>query len=74
VDGLILNGKLVPKLSVSEVKNTLPKIGKGMITKIHAAMEALDMGVGEVLVSSGFRRLPISSPLKHECGTVITLE
>jgi len=74
VEGLILNGKLVPKLSVSEVKEVLPKIGRGMITKVHAAKEALNLGVGEVLISSGLERLPISSSLKHECGTVISRE
>jgi acetylglutamate kinase len=56
------------------VKRTLPRVGKGMITKVYAAMEALNMGVGEVLISSGLMRLPISSPLKHEIGTVIARE
>ncbi|MDH5389598.1 MAG: [LysW]-aminoadipate/[LysW]-glutamate kinase [Candidatus Bathyarchaeota archaeon] len=74
VEGLILNGKLVSKLSVSEVKETLPKIGRGMITKVYAAMEALNLGVGEVLITSGLEILPISSSLKHECGTVISRE
>ena len=74
VEGLILNGKLVPKLNISEVKEVLPKIGRGMITKIYAAMEALNMGVGEVLISSGREKLPISSSLEHECGTVINRE
>lgn len=74
VEGLILDGKLVSKLRVSEVKGVLPKIGRGMITKVYAATEALNMGVGEVLVSSGLERMPISSSLKHECGTVISRE
>jgi hypothetical protein len=30
--------------------------------------------VGEVLVTSGAGKSPISSALKHESGTVITLE
>lgn len=74
VKGLILNGKLVPKLRVSEVKETLPKIGRGMITKVYAAMEALNQGVGEVIISSGLEKLPISSSLGHEFGTVISRE
>jgi len=74
VEGLILNGKLVSKLSISEVKEALPKIGRGMITKVYAAMEALNLGVGEVLIASGLQRLPVSSSLKHECGTVISHE
>jgi acetylglutamate/LysW-gamma-L-alpha-aminoadipate kinase len=74
VDGLILNGKLVPKMSLSEVKEALPKIGQGMITKVHAAVEAISLGVPEVLISSGNVNRSISSPLKHECGTVISRE
>ncbi|HEY4674915.1 MAG TPA: [LysW]-aminoadipate/[LysW]-glutamate kinase [Candidatus Bathyarchaeia archaeon] len=74
VEGLILNEKLASKLTVSEAEDSLPKIGKGMITKVHAAMEALKMGAGEVSISSGLAKLPISSPLKHECGTVISHE
>jgi len=72
VKGLILDGKLVQKLSLSEVKEILPKIGRGMITKVYAAMEALNQGVGKVLISPGLEKLPISSSLKNECGTVIS--
>ena len=74
VEGLILDGKLVSKLSVSEVQEVLPKIGRGMITKVYAAMEALNQGVGKVLISPGLEKLPISSSLKNECGTVISRE
>lgn len=74
VEGLMLNGKLVSKLSISEAKEALPKIGRGMITKVYAAMEAINQGVGEVLITSGLQKLPISSSLKHECGTVIIHE
>lgn len=41
VEGLMIEGKTVPKLRLSEAKEILPKIGPGMITKIHAAIEAL---------------------------------
>jgi acetylglutamate/LysW-gamma-L-alpha-aminoadipate kinase len=74
VDALILKGKSVPKITVTEVKETLSSIGKGMSTKVHAALEALNQGVKEVLVTSGVRQQPISSALKHEAGTVITNE
>jgi acetylglutamate/LysW-gamma-L-alpha-aminoadipate kinase len=74
VNGLVLDGKLVSKINASELKKALPKIGPGMITKVYAALEALNLGIGEVLISSGFTRLPVSSSLKHECGTVITRE
>jgi len=74
VEGLSLNGRVMSKLNLSGVKQALPKIGRGMITKVYAAMEALNLGVGEAIISSGLERLPISSSLKHECGTVISRE
>lgn len=74
VEGLKLDNKLVSKLSVDGVEDKLKKIGGGMITKVYAAQEALNKGVGEVVICSGVRENPISSALKHEGGTVISRE
>ncbi len=71
VEGLILDGKLVDRISTSQVKELLPKIGPGMITKIFASREALSMGVGEVTITSGFRQEPVTSAIEHRAGTVI---
>lgn len=72
VGGVNLRGEVWSRLSVHEVKEVLPKIGPGMITKVYAAMEALDMGVGEVVIAPGSESSPISSSLKGMFGTVIT--
>ena len=45
VDGLLMEDKLVEKLSLKEAKEIIPKIGFGMEKKILAATEALEMGV-----------------------------
>jgi acetylglutamate/LysW-gamma-L-alpha-aminoadipate kinase len=74
VQGLVLKGKPVQRISASEVRENLSSIGQGMSTKVHAALEALNQGVGEVLITSGLEKRPISSALKHECGTVISRE
>lgn len=74
VEGLMLKGKPVKKLTGAEATALLPHIGKGMSTKIHAALEALNQGVEEVLVASGAAPKPLSSALKHESGTVIRSE
>jgi [amino group carrier protein]-L-2-aminoadipate 6-kinase len=74
VEGLLLKGKLVSKLTASEAEDALSSIGKGMSTKVHAALEALNQGVKEVLVTSGVKQQPITSALKHESGTVMTSE
>lgn len=74
VKGLVLKGKPIQKITATEVKEVLSSIGKGMSTKVHAALEALNQGVNEVLITSGSGKQPISSALKHEYGTVISCE
>lgn len=71
VEGVLIDGKTIEKLSVKEAQEILPKIGPGMITKIYAATEALSMGVVEVLITSGLKDAPVSSSLLHKAGTVI---
>lgn len=73
VPGITLEGKLLTKIKASELKKLLPKIGHGMITKAYAAIEALNLGVSEVIISSGLEEKPLSSPLAYECGTVISI-
>jgi acetylglutamate/LysW-gamma-L-alpha-aminoadipate kinase len=72
VAGLMLKGERIPKIAAGEVKEVQSSIGAGMSTKVHAATEALNQGVGEVLITSGAGKNPISAALKHETGTVIT--
>jgi acetylglutamate/LysW-gamma-L-alpha-aminoadipate kinase len=74
VQGLVLKGKPITKISATEVKEVLGSIGHGMSTKVHAALEALNQDVGEVLITQGSGANPVSSALKHESGTVISRE
>jgi acetylglutamate/LysW-gamma-L-alpha-aminoadipate kinase len=71
VDGLLMDEKLVSKLSLAEAKEIRPKIGPGMEKKILAATEALDMGVKEAIIGNGMRENPISSAISHDNCTVI---
>ena len=71
VEGLVLNGKLIPRLTLQEAESTLSAIGKGMITKIHAAIEAVKLSVGEAVIMSGLQEDPISKSLSGTSGTVI---
>src|SRR5574337_1858365 len=72
VDGLLMNDKLVEKLTLAEAKEILPKIGFGMEKKILAATEALEMGVKEALVANGKKENPISAAISHDNCTVIS--
>ena len=74
VNGLMMDNKLVTKLSVSEAKKILPKIGFGMEKKVLACTEAVSMGVKEAIIASGQAKNPISSALKHDNCTVISGE
>ena len=72
VDGLLMDDKLVEKLSLAEAKEILPKIGFGMEKKILAATEALEMGVKEALIANGKKENPISAAIAHDKCTVIS--
>ena len=74
VQALMLKRQPIRKISATEVREVLGNIGQGMSTKVHAALEALNQGVTEVLITSGLGENPISAALKHEVGTVITRE
>lgn len=74
VDGLLMDDKLVRKLTLVEAKEIRPKIGPGMEKKILASTEALDMGVREALIANGQRENPISAAIAHDNCTVIEHE
>lgn len=74
VAGLLMDDKLVTKLTASEARKMLPKIGFGMEKKILACTEAVGMGVKEAIVASGQVANPVSSALKHDNCTVISGE
>ena len=71
VDGLLMDDKLVTKLTLAEAKEIRSKIGPGMEKKILASTEALDMGVKEAIIANGQRENPISSAIAHDNCTVI---
>ena len=71
VDGLLMDEKLVPKMTLKYAKEIRPKIGPGMEKKILASTEALDMGVREALIANGQKNNPISAAIAHDNCTVI---
>lgn len=73
VSGVMMNDKLIEKLSVSEAKELMPKIGFGMEKKILASIEAIEMGAKESIIASGLVRNAIESAIAHKNGTVISL-
>jgi acetylglutamate/LysW-gamma-L-alpha-aminoadipate kinase len=72
VNGLLLDDELVHRLSPEEAKSSLPKIGFGMQKKILAGIEAVQGGVKEAIICTGFRNEPITKALKHDECTVIS--
>jgi len=74
VNGLLVENKVVPKLSMNEAKALLSTIGYGMEKKVLACIEAVSMGVKECIIASGTTENPISSALNHMNCTVISVE
>jgi len=71
VPGLLIDGNVVRSLNVSEVSSVISKVGTGMNRKLIEAVNAIESGVKEVVISSGL----VDDPLTHALegyGTVIT--
>jgi acetylglutamate/LysW-gamma-L-alpha-aminoadipate kinase len=71
VEGVLINNKPVARLSYNEAKDLLNEIGPGMVTKLYAALEALERGVGEVCIASGILENAVKKAISHENGTVL---
>jgi [amino group carrier protein]-L-2-aminoadipate 6-kinase len=69
--GLILDDRLVAKLSTSEAREALPRIGPGMNQKILAAVEAVEMGAKKSVIASGLKNNPLQNAITGG-GTVIS--
>jgi len=74
VQGIRLGNEYVKRIPIRDVEKLLPKIGSGMDKKVIASVEALETGVKEAIISSGFVEEPVISALNHANGTVITVE
>jgi acetylglutamate/LysW-gamma-L-alpha-aminoadipate kinase len=72
VKGLKLDGRVVETLTVEQARTSLSKIGFGMQKKILAGIEAIEGGVNEVVVASGFGPSPLSAAMSHRECTVIS--
>ncbi|MFO7796523.1 MAG: [LysW]-aminoadipate kinase [Promethearchaeati archaeon] len=65
---------LIKKIKKIQLQNLMEKLVGGMKKKAYAALEALDMNVNKVIVSSGLSEYPIFNALEKQSGTVITNE
>jgi acetylglutamate/LysW-gamma-L-alpha-aminoadipate kinase len=72
VKGFLMDGKVVERLTADEARAVLPKTGFGMQKKILAGIEAVEAGVGEAIIASGFGTDPLSSALRHDGCTVLS--
>ncbi len=72
VRGFMLDGRVVEKMTTQDARALLPKTGFGMQKKILAGAEAVEAGVGEAVIASGFGPDPLTSALAHKGCTVIS--
>ena len=71
VDGLLVDGKVIPAVPGSELDALIAKTGVGMNRKLLSASKALKGGVSKVVISSGKVERPVSSALLDGKGTAI---
>jgi len=71
VDGVLMDNKVIPKMSFEEAERIMPKIGFGMKTKILASLEALKLGCKRVIICNGKEEGILKLALKGERGTLI---
>lgn len=72
VDGVLLDGSLMERISAAEASEMLPRIGFGMQRKVMAAVECVKSGAKEAVICSGTRARPLSDALAHRSCTVIS--
>jgi len=77
VDGLLISGKVIPKLLASEIKELVsgPEVTGGMIPKLNSALSAVENGVGKVVFLNGTKPERLGQVLssKELIGTAISL-
>jgi len=71
VGGVIIDGQLVKMMSVEEARKSMRKVGFGMDKKIMAAVEAIENGAKESIISAGNVENPLTNSLYGENRTVI---
>ena len=72
VKGFLKDDKVVEKMTTEEARAFLPRTGFGMQKKILAGVEAIEAGVNEAIIASGFGPEPLSNALMHNGCTVMT--
>ncbi len=71
VHGVEMGDKLIRTMTLEQAKLALPKMGFGMEKKVLAAIEALQNGVKEAIITSGKVERPFSKAIAHVNCTVI---
>ncbi|MFX0071846.1 MAG: [LysW]-aminoadipate kinase [Candidatus Hermodarchaeota archaeon] len=78
VKGIYKNFKdknsLIARISLIQLENLLEQLEGGMKKKAYAALEAINLGVKKVIISSGLTEKPVFDALEQQIGTVITNE
>lgn len=70
VDGVLLDGRVVPVIKAGQAEEMASKVGFGMNRKIMLAAEAVSRGVGRAVISNGIIEDPIGKA-KEGRGSVI---
>jgi len=72
VSHLLLDGRPVESMSLEGARAAMERVEGGMKRKLLASVEALEGGVGEVVIASGLKDKPVFSALNHDGCTVVS--
>ncbi len=72
VAGVMKEDQLISKIGREEMKDYFNYAQGGMKKKIYAAKEALELGIQEVIISSGLIQKPISDAVAGKVGTSLS--
>lgn len=73
VDGAIVDGKLLGRVTPAEARSACQRVGAGMNRKLMMAAEAVEGGVGAAIIANGLKQRPIERAIRGE-GTVVTMQ
>ncbi len=71
VDGLLIDGKVIPRVQAGALEGLIKTTGVGMNRKLLSALKALRGGVPKVIISNGKAQRPLSAALFDNRGTII---
>ncbi len=76
VEGIIKEGEIVPKIPVNQIEQDISNhvITGGMIPKVRASVDAIESGIGKIVIGTYSQRGDLERLIEGKKGTIIAME